>query len=238
MRTSSAIEPTAPRASSALRVALLALCVTMVACDRKPPLAPELAQIRCPVNRTEYARPRFVNAEITFVCISKYLADSPGMLRCDLTSHPMICEDVGTLVFTRGPDGEVYAGHGPKELLQLDPSEPDSYGGSRLIVNFHSGPPRTSTFEEEETDWRFLLPGSKDLLPSGFTFVKGALCDREATVLNSGGCNIEARSASLYWHISVYMLFEKGTPISAEEYREEMAFWMQYLGKMVIDPKA
>jgi hypothetical protein len=146
----------------------------------------------------------------------------------------MICEDAGNLAFTRGPDGKLYSGYGPKSFRE-DPSS--AYGGSRLVVNFHAWPPRTPTFDEVETDWRFLLPEAKGLLPAGFTFVKGALCDRNSTVLGGGSCNLEARTASLYWHISVSILAEKGTPITAAEYREEYAFWLKYLGEMVVDPK-
>jgi hypothetical protein len=215
-------------------VALLAFVAVMGGCQRQRPIAPELLEIRCQLNKAEHARAMFGKAEITFVCIPKSLADSPGLLRCDLESRPMICEDAGSLSFTRGPDGKLYAGYGPKAFRE-DPST--AYGGSRLVVNFHAWPPRRATFDEVETDWRFLLPEAKRLLPAGFTFVKGALCDRNATVLGSGTCNLEARSASLYWHVSVSILAERGTPVSAAEYREEMAFWLGYLDRMVVDPK-
>jgi hypothetical protein len=178
----------------------------------------------------------FGKAQLTFVCIPERLAQTPHMLRCDLDSRPMICEDAGTFVFSRNAEGKVYASSVPTLLRQPDASV--SMQGSRLIVNFHSGPPRTATFEEVETDWRFLIEDAKDLLPRGFTFVKGALCDRNATVLGTGSCNLEARSASLYWHISVYIPAEKGTPIAAAEYRDELAFWLKLLDRMVVDPKA
>ena len=87
-----------------------------------------------------------------------------------------------------------------------------------------------------ETDWRFLLPDGKALLPTGFTAVKGPLCDRQATVLDTGVCSLEARSASLYWNISVAIHAERETPVTAEEYRDEMTFWLQLLDKMVRDP--
>ncbi|MDH5265621.1 MAG: hypothetical protein OEX21_12815 [Betaproteobacteria bacterium] len=213
------------------------LCVALAAslggCGREPPLAPELQAIRCPLNRPAHARATFVNAKITFVCISKELADTPYLLRCDLESRPMICEDEGSLAFTRDAAGDLFAGYGPRGK---DGSSPDALGGSRLTVHFRKGPPRTSTFDEVETDWRFLLPEAKVLLPPGFIPVKGALCDRHATVLNSGTCNLEARSASLYWHISVAVLAEKGTPISPDEYLAELKLWLGLLDKMVVDP--
>lgn len=218
------------------RLLLALLVASLGACSKPAPLAPELKAIRCPTNRQAHASATFADARITFVCIPKELADSPHLLRCDLESRPMICEDEGSLVFTRSAEGTVFAGYLPTNDPKRDPPDADFSTGSRLVVNFRKGPPRTATFEEVETDWRFLYPAAGELLPAGFTLVKGALCDREATVLNTGGCNIEARSASLYWHIAVYILEEKGTPIAAEDYRAEMAFWLGHLGKMVADP--
>jgi hypothetical protein len=224
------------RISAAGSVALLAVLATASACHRQPPLPAELAAIHCPVNRAEHAKATFGKAALTFVCISEELADSPYLLRCDLDSRPMVCEDAGSLMFSRGKDGKVYAGPGPKSFAQPGSSAAGSDLSSRLIVNFHGGPPRTPTFDEVETDWRFLVPDSSQLLPPGFTFVKGALCDREATVLHTGSCNLEARTPSLYWHISVYIPADKGTPISEEEYRFELQFWLRILGQMVADP--
>src|ERR1700675_14160 len=171
---------------------LLGVMTTLSACHRsQPPLAPELAAIRCPAGQTEHARAMFGNAELLFVCISKQLADRSILLRCDLTSRPMICEDVGYIFLSRSAEGEVYPGPLPTELRQRDPPESESTRDSQLIVNFHSGPPNRPTFEEVETGWRFLLDDGKDLLPHGFAFVKGTLCDRAATVLDSGTCNLE-----------------------------------------------
>ena len=222
------------RTSLAGMVALAAVAAAMGACSKLRPLAPELLEIRCPVNRAEHGRAMFGNAEVTFVCIPKSIADAPALLRCDLDSSPMICEDAGSLTFTRGPDGKLYWGQGPKEFRE-DPSS--AWGGSRLVVNFHAWPPRTRTFDEVENEWRFLMPEVKRLLPAGFTLEKGAVCDRNATVLGSGGCNLEAKSASLHWNISVYVLAERGTPVSREEYRGEYEFWLGRLAAMVADPR-
>lgn len=214
--------------------ALLALVACLGACSRPAPLPPELQAVRCPVNRPEHAAATFVNARVTFVCVSKELADSPYLLKCDLTSRPMICEDDGSILLSRGPDGAIYGGLLPGEHKRPDPEA--LYGGSRLTLNFRKDPPRTSTFEEEETDWRFLIPRVGTLLPPGFQMVKGTLCDRRATVLGTGTCNLEAKSASLYWHISVAIHAERGTPISEEEYRAELESWLKLLEKMVKDP--
>ena len=220
-------------------IVLFGLVASLSACTRPPPqpLAPELKAIYCPTNRTEHASAMFARARITFVCISKQLAEAPFLLRCDLQSRPMICEDDGSLLFSRSAEGDVYAGLLPEELRRKDASASGLSGSSRLTVNFRKSPPRTSTFEEVETDWRFLLSGGEALLPSGFTFVKGTLCDRKATVLNSGVCNLEAQSASLYWHIAVGIHSDSGMPVSAEEYRGEIAFWLKLLGRLVRDPE-
>lgn len=216
---------------------LLAGLATLPACHREAPLSPDLASIACPLNRKEHARATFGKAQLTFLCISKEMADTPYLLRCDLESHPMICEDAGSFLFVRSTDGVTYAGPGPKSLSQPGGAESGPALRSRLVVNFHAGPPRTSTFEEAETDWRFLTPAGKDLLPAGFTFVKGTLCDRRSTVLGTGSCNLEARTPSLYWHIAVYLPAESGTPIGEDEYREELAYWLSVLGQLVQDPK-
>ena len=219
---------------------LLLAMTTMTACQRAPfavPLVPELAAIQCPADAAEHASAMFGKAELTFVCIDKKLADTPSLLRCDLDSRPMICEDAGSFILRRDIVGGVHAGPASVALQELAPPGPGPTNDSELIVYFENAPPRTHTFDAVETDWRFLLPDGRDGLPHGFTFVKGTLCDRAATVLSTGICNLEAQSASLYWHISVSVRHKEGTPIAAEEYRTELAFWLKYLGRMVVDPK-
>lgn len=214
---------------------LLALAATLAACTRSPPpLPPELQAIRCAPNKPAHASASFGKGRVTFVCIAKELADSPHLLRCDLESRPMICEDAGSLLFSRAPEGPVYPTYYPEGKRQLDVET--MTGGSRLTVNFGNAPPRTETFEEVETQRRFLVPEAGRLLPPGFTLVKGALCDRATTALNSGTCNLEARSASLYWNIAVSYLAEPGTPVTAEEYQAEMEHWLKLLGLLVTDP--
>ncbi|APV52094.1 hypothetical protein BWI17_21935 [Betaproteobacteria bacterium GR16-43] len=193
---------------------------------KTPPLAPELQAIKCPADKPANASATFVNARITFVCISKALASSPHLLRCDLDSRPMICEDEGSMYFTRSTAGDIYGGPAPKGVEIA----------STLLVNFRKGPPRTSTFEEAETDWRFLLPGGTRLLSPPFNFAKGTLCDRASTVLGNGVCNLEAQSDSLYWHIAVQVPAPKGTPITAQEYKDEIVPWLKLLGSLVVDP--
>jgi len=214
---------------------LLLLAAILAACSKAPePLAPELQAIRCPTNKTAHASGSFASGRVMFVCIAKEMAEAPHLLRCDLTSRPMICEDEGSLVFSRTPEGAVYPTYFPAGKRAMDVET--MTGGWRFTVNFRSGPPRTQTFEEVETDWRFLIPEAGRLLPPGFTLVKGALCDRKTTVLSSATCNLEARSASLYWHIAVSYLGEPGVPVTAEEYKEEMAHWLKLLGLLVTDP--
>lgn len=213
----------------------VALALALAACGKAPePLAPELQAVRCPANKTAHASGSFAQGRVMFLCIAKELAGSPHLLRCDLTSSPMVCEDSGSFTFVRGPDGAVWTSYLPGGKNEMDLET--MTGGSRLTVNFRDGPPRTQTFEEVETDWRFLYPEAGRLLPPGFTLVKGALCDREATVLNNATCNLEARSHSLYWHISVAWLGEKGTPVLPEEYKAELEYWLPFLGLLVADP--
>lgn len=219
---------------------LLLAMTTMTACQRGPPalpLTPELAAIQCPADAAEHGSAMFGKAELTFVCIDKKLADTPSLLRCDLESRPMICEDAGTIILRHNATGVVYSGSLPVELQKLDPPGSGSTDDSELIVYFHSWPPRTPTFDAVETNWRFLIADGSDLLPHGFSFVKGTLCDRAATVLQTGVCNLEARTTSLYWNISISVRHKEGTPIPAEEYRTELAFWLKHLGRMVVDPK-
>lgn len=221
--------------SSLRRFLLVALAATLAACSKAPPPLPaDLQAIRCPGNKPAHASASFAKGRVTFVCLAKELAEAPHLLRCDLESSPMICEDAGSLVFSSSPDGVVYPTYFPLGKREMDFET--MTGGSRLTVNFRDGPPRTATFDEVETDWRFMIPEVSSLLPPGFTLEKGALCDRQATVLNSGTCNLEARSASLYWNIAVSYLAEPGTPVTAEEYRAEMEHWLKLLGQLVTDP--
>ena len=217
------------------RILLACLAATLAACGKAPPPLPaDLQAIRCPANKQAHASASFAKGRVTFVCIAKEMAEAPHLLRCDLESRPMICEDDGSLLFSRGPDGVVYPTHFPLGKREMDPET--MAGGSRLTVNFRDGPPRTATFDEVETDWRFMMPEVSSLLPPGFTLEKGALCDRQATVLSSATCNLEARSASLYWNIAVSYLAEPGTPVTAQEYRAEMEHWLKLLGQLVTDP--
>ena len=214
--------------------AFLALAGVLVACGSKvTPLPPELQAIQCPRGHEMHATATFRKARITFLCINKELAATPYLLHCDRESRPMVCEDEGNLHLSRNGQGQLFVGIS-QGLAR--PTADDLQGGSNLSVIFRPDPPRTTTFEEEATDWKFLLDDGKRLLPAGFTFVKGTLCDREATPLNTGVCNIEATSASLYWHIAVAVHRPRGTPIHVDEYHEALAFWLAHLGRLVVDP--
>jgi hypothetical protein len=211
----------------------LLLCAALVACSRsdpKTPLSPELQAVKCPPNQKAHASALFAGARVTFLCIDQKIADTPHLLRCDLESRPMICEDEGSIVHSATADNTIWAG------IPRGPQAPDLENGSRLSVYFRKGPPHTSTFDEIETDWRFLTDDGKRFLPKGFTMVKGTLCDRVATVLSEGTCKLEAQSETLYWHISVSALRPKGTSISPEEYRDELEFWLKHLGRLVVAP--
>ncbi len=214
----------------ALAVAALSAC-HMAGDAPVVPLPPELAAIQCPADHAEHASAMFGNARLTFVCIDKKMAGTPSLLRCDPDSRPQLCEDTGTWIFYRSADGVVHSG------VSADPTAPGgATAPSQLVVNFHPGPPRVPTFNAVESEWYILIPRGQDLLPTGFTFVKGTQCDRLATVLGSGNCNIEATTPSLYWHIQVAVNHKQGTLIDPNEYRTELAFWLKYVGLLVVDP--
>ena len=67
-------------------------------------------------------------------------------------------------------------------------------------------------------------------------FAATAIACSKAPVLGNATCNLEARSASLYWHIAVSWLGEQGTPVLPDEYKVEMAYWPKILGLLVTDP--
>lgn len=217
--------------------ALVLPLVLLGGCQRQTPLPAELALIQCPADQPAHARGAFGKAELTFVCISPKLAEAPHLLRCDLESRPMICEDAGTFAFHRDGTGKVFSGSLQTRRANGSLSSGEAIDGSGLIVNFRSAPPNSPTFEETETDWHFLLPGGPEFLPPGFVFVKGTRCARAATVLGTGTCNFEARSASLYWHFELSVPRERGTQIAPEEYAAELTFWRRIFAKLVADPK-
>ncbi len=215
-----------------LPLAALILLATLVAgCGKSKSavqLPAELKAVQCPPGRAESAAGAFADARVTFLCIPKELADKPHLLRCDLESSPMVCEDAGSFVFSRSEAGKVVSGI-PRDGADLLRS-------TRLTVNFRKDPPRQATFEEAETDWKFLTDEGKRHLGAGFTLVKGTLCDRNASVLDSGICNLEAQTASLYWHVAIEIRRPRGERIEESEYREALAFWLPFLGKLVVDP--
>ena len=119
-------------------IVVLGAAASLCACSRPPPLAPELKAITCPTNRQEHASATFAKARIIFPCISKELADSPFLLRCDLESRPMICEDDGSLMYSRNAGGAVYVGEGalPDEATKNEKLELQK--GRRYLVRVGS----------------------------------------------------------------------------------------------------
>jgi hypothetical protein len=219
----------------------LAAIAGLSACHRKPSepaLAPELAAIACPADSAEHARATIGNAKVLFLCIPKDRMAAPNKIGCNPNGVIRTCDVVNEIQLShRAGDSRVHAGSIYDRLFIGARSEAEKEGDSQLYVIFHEGPPTSQTFGEIETPTRFLLADGDALLPPGFTFVKGTQCDRQSTVLNTGICNMEAQTASLYWHISITIWHNKGTDISPSEYRKELAFWMPYLEKMVDDPK-
>lgn len=238
MHSAASISPKKPQRFAGLCLLVFAAIISLSACDRQPPLPPELASIQCASGKEEHGRETFGNAEVVFVCINKDLANRLDAIRCDLENRSMLCDEIEGIMLSRSAEGKVYAGQLPKEVWQLNPARSDTTRDSSLIVGFHSTPPEQQTFDAIETNWEFLLTDATDLLPRGFTLIKGTLCDRTSSVLNNGTCRFEAKSASLYWDISISIRQKKGTPISPDDYREELAYWSKYIEKIVVDPKA
>jgi hypothetical protein len=219
-------------------IAALALPLLLGACNRTHPLPPELQAIVCPKGKEAHASTMIGKAKVTYLCISQGFADNPSFLRCGAYTGGkgrMVCEDEGGFLFTRAADGKVYA-HTAVMNLPLPEAE-DASVVSGLRLSFWGKQPTGASFGEAETDREFLLDDGKRLLPPAFTFVKGTLCHRYATVLHIGSCYLEAKSASLNWNISISILKKPGTPVSEDEYRRELAFWLKYLDKIVDDPQ-
>jgi hypothetical protein len=240
------------RSFLATAVAVL-VATTLDGCHREPPpsapLSPELAAIHCPADRNDHVSTMIGKAQVTFVCVNRQQLLAPAVgpgpspatsiMRCDSGTAPGSCPDFAEIMLSHDADGLVYSETVPNYAGERENHGPESgpTDDSQLHIIFHGGPPKTHTFDPVETPYRYLLPGGNELLPDGFTFVKGTLCDRNATVLDSGVCNLEATTPSLYWHISISLHHKQGTPMSVREYRTELAFWMKYLSLMVVDPK-
>jgi len=226
----------APASVHAGATALALAACLLPSCKRNesPPLPPELAAVQCPADKAEHGVARIDAAQITWLCVEPQLAAHPQMLACDNTAIPPVCDGSGMLLLRRDAQGIVHTDS------VVNPAPPPGIGTtdeSQLLVYFHKGPPLQATFDPVDTPYRFMMADARDALPAGFTFVKGAQCDRAATVLGTGTCNIEARTPSLYWNITISVRHKQGTPIPASEYRREFDSWMKYLGEMVVDPK-
>jgi hypothetical protein len=206
---------------------------------KKAPLPPELAAIECPAGQEEYAQGKFGNAKVMFVCIDKKLASKPELLRCDTDSIPLVCRDEGSILLARDSEMQVYSG----TIVAIDdirrPEDEKTDPDRRIahvIIGF-SAKPFTPTVNQDESAYEFELSGIEALPPSGFTYTDHRLCDRLATPLNYGSCGLEMRSKSLYWRVTVSIARPRGEPISAEEYRDELTFWMEYVRLIVDEPQ-
>ena len=223
--------------------ALLALAAIagLSACHRKPseqPLAPELAAIACPADSAEHARAAIGNAKVLFLCIPKDRMAAPNKIGCNPNGVIRSCDVVNEIQLSHhAGDSRVHAGSIYDRPFIGGRSAAEKEGDSQLYVIFHEGPPTGQTFGETETPDALFASRCRCLAAARFYLRQGHECDRQSTVLNTGICNMEAQTASLYWHISITIWHNKGTDISPAEYRSELAFWMPYLEKMVDDPK-
>src|SRR4051812_10837792 len=111
--------------ASSIALVLLAT-TTLGACGKAPfassaPLPSELASIRCPADRPEHAVGRIAGADVTFVCVGKEVAAKPSLLRCDLDSRPMVCEDAGMILLRHDAAGTVSASPPSREIQESAP---------------------------------------------------------------------------------------------------------------------
>lgn len=224
----------------------IGVAIVITSCHREAPLPADLSAIKCgyqPENN-QFARVKFGAAEVTYVCISKALAETPKLLKCDLESRPMVCEERGFFSFSRTATGQVYVG--VLQVLEntgILPKKPaddvDVPYESELGLSFTDQPFKEGAFNdfaEEETGYQFLFPEAKDYLPRQFQLLKGPLCYKKATVLNNGYCYFNAKTKSLYWRIMIVIRRKEGTEIRPTDYRHEFVFWEKYLAQIVKDP--
>lgn len=223
--------------SSALFLIVFSTIISLSACHRQTPLPPELSAIQCQAGKEQHGQKKFGNEEVYFVCINNDLSNRLGSLKCESENRSLLCDEIQSYMLSRSAEGKVYAGQLPNEILQLDPSRSSTARDSSLIVSFHSSAPEQSPLESTGTGRDFLLTDAADTLPLGFTLTEGILCDNAANPLNEGRCMLRAKSSSLHWGIHVSIRQERGTPISPDEYREELIYWSKYIEKMVVNPK-
>ncbi len=211
--------------------------VALTSCNRQPPLAPELAAISCPADRAQHVTAKYGNAELTFVCMTKEIANKPSLLRCDPNSRPVYCEDSGSIVLSRLPGGKLVSGAPSNERGYQPPlvTDPETDAGSLFDASFYDKPPGKANYEVGPR--QYLRDADKQRLPAGFTLVNGPVCDRVSNALMRGTCRLEAKSASLHWYINISIPRPSGNDIDDELYQRDIELWLKLLGKMVTDPK-
>lgn len=206
--------------------------------QRPAPLRAELAAIVCPPEQAEHAVGVFAKTRILFLCVDKKQASQPALLRCQQLSdvtHPMTCEDSGSFHLSRSSAGQVFGSSIYHVKKRKGGNTDATEGDTEIIFDFSAIAPE-ETAGVLETAREFALPDGGDFAPPGFTYVKSRKCDKSSTPLMMGSCGFEMKSESLYWKVTVNIIKPKGTPITAEEYRQELAFFMKYLPMLVTEP--
>jgi hypothetical protein len=224
---------------------LISTCLALFWLTSEPSLPKELAEIKCVSGEAQsHARVTYAKAKVFHLCLSGKYGDKPTEETCHIYGGNMVCEkEGGRISLTRTVGNVVYAAEygqlTDKNILAKEPtSKPDSPYESELFVYFNdqaTKPGSRMDFEEVETDYEFLLRDVKDYLPPAFTLLKGAACNRRASVLNDGSCKLDAKTSSLYWRIIIRIHKKAGTEITENEYRNELTFWRFYLNELVDD---
>ncbi|NOT19410.1 MAG: hypothetical protein HOP24_03925 [Sideroxydans sp.] len=225
----------------------LSTCLAIFWFIGEPPLPKELAEIKCVSEEAQsHSRVTYAKAKVFFLCLSGKYLDKPTEETCHIYDGNTICEkEGGRISLTRTIDNVVYAAMYEQltheKILTKEPtSTPDSLYESEFFTYFIDQPTKPGShgdFEETETDYKFLMRDAGNYLPLGFTLLKGAICDRRASVSDSGYCTLDAKTNSLYWRIIIKIHKKAGTEITESQYRNELTFWRPYFNKLVDDPR-
>lgn len=226
---------------------LIILCLGLVIFLylREPSLPKNLAGVKCvSEERQSHARVAYGKAKVFHLCLSGKYWDIPKEETCHIYNGATVCEkENGIIALTRTIGGVVYAARYQQleqmNILSKEPtSNPTATYESEFFTNFSDQAIKAGGHGDfNETEYVFLLRDVKDYLPPDFTLIKGAVCDKRASVLNHGYCFLDAKTNSLYWRIIFTIRKKAGTEITESDYQHEFVFWRPYLTELVKDQR-
>lgn len=218
----------------------IVLITLLAACKQKTqPLPPELAAIHCPADMQARAQAIYGDkVHVQHVCLDPEQARHPELIRCGSREGPIIgtpaCRDQGFLSLSRTQDNQVYDG-----ALQAQYGPTGRKDGPERVadigVQFSPVSHAPDWVNYRNPKGQISLDSSGLPLPPGFAAETDVSCDAVASVLEFGLCTFRLRSRSMVWDVDIHLKRPKGTPISEEEYRQELQFFLPYFGKMVSD---